>query len=63
MCLHKAGFVSWHDIFCVDRDLLSDDTSYKMEVKINPDGGFHIPGLSYYTVTSVTDVNEVSALK
>lgn len=40
------------------RDLLGDDTSYKMEVKINPDGGYHIPGLCYVTVQSVADVNE-----
>ena len=43
-------------------DLLSDDTSYKMEVKMNPDGGLHIPGLSYVTVSSVQDVNLVRIL-
>lgn len=41
------------------RDLLGDDTSYKMEVKMNPDGGYHIPGLCYVSVKSVADVNEV----
>ncbi|XP_060596293.1 kinesin-like protein KIFC3 isoform X2 [Ruditapes philippinarum] len=40
------------------RDLLGDDTSFKMEVKMNPDGGYHIPGLCYVTVQSVADVNE-----
>ena len=42
------------------RDLLSEDTSYKMEVKMNPEGGgLHIPGLSYVNVDSVKHVNEV----
>ena len=42
------------------RDLLGEDTSYKMEVKMNPDGGFHIPGLCYVHVQSVADVNQAS---
>ncbi|XP_053402690.1 kinesin-like protein KIFC3 [Mercenaria mercenaria] len=40
------------------RDLLGEDTAYKMEVKMNPDGGYHIPGLCYVAVQSVADVNE-----
>ncbi|KAL4234031.1 microtubule motor [Mactra antiquata] len=40
------------------RDLLGEDTGYKMEVKMNPDGGYHIPGLSYVVVKSPDDVNE-----
>ena len=45
-----------------NRDLLSEDPSYKMEVKINPDGGYHVPGLVYYQVSSVSDVNQVRQL-
>ena len=46
--------------FIFSRDLLSEDTSYKMEVKMNPEGGgLHIPGLSYVNVDSVEHVNEV----
>ena len=41
------------------RDLLSDDPSYKMEVKMNPDGGLYVPGLSFVDVNTVEDVNEV----
>lgn len=41
------------------RDLLSDDPSYKMEVKMNPDGGLYVPGLSFVEVSTVDDVNEV----
>ncbi|KAH3772055.1 hypothetical protein DPMN_173387 [Dreissena polymorpha] len=40
------------------RDLLGDDVGYKMEVKMNPDGGYHIPGLCYVHVKTVGDVNE-----
>ncbi|XP_052818548.1 kinesin-like protein KIFC3 isoform X2 [Mya arenaria] len=40
------------------RDLLGEDTGYKMEVKMNPDGGYHIPGLCFVQVESVADVNE-----
>lgn len=42
------------------RDLLSDDPSYKMEVKMNPDGGgLYVPGLSFVEVSTVAHVNEV----
>ncbi|XP_072024813.1 kinesin-like protein KIFC3 [Amphiura filiformis] len=41
------------------RDLLSDDPSYKLDVKMNPEGGYHVPGLNEIIVTSVDDVNEV----
>ncbi|KAK3600577.1 hypothetical protein CHS0354_020969 [Potamilus streckersoni] len=41
------------------RDLLGDDISFKMEVKMNPEGGLYIPGLSYVNVASVEDVNKV----
>ncbi|KAL3858961.1 hypothetical protein ACJMK2_009206 [Sinanodonta woodiana] len=41
------------------RDLLGDDISFKMEVKMNPEGGLYIPGLSYVKVASVEDVNKV----
>ncbi|XP_048752389.2 kinesin-like protein KIFC3 isoform X3 [Ostrea edulis] len=44
------------------RDLLSGDPSYKMEVKMNPEGGLHVPGLCSETVKSVDDVNRVFAL-
>ncbi|XP_062583545.1 kinesin-like protein KIFC3 isoform X2 [Saccostrea cucullata] len=44
------------------RDLLSDDPSYKMEVKMNPEGGLHVPGLCSEEVRSVDDVNQVFAL-
>ncbi|KAH3724891.1 hypothetical protein DPMN_050718 [Dreissena polymorpha] len=40
------------------RDLLGDEVGYKMEVKMNPDGGYHIPGLCYVHVQTVGDVNE-----
>jgi hypothetical protein len=45
--------------FAFFRDLLSDDPSYKMEVKMNPDGGLYVPGLSFVDVNTVEDVNEV----
>ncbi|XP_071177093.1 kinesin-like protein KIFC3 isoform X1 [Mytilus edulis] len=45
------------------RDLLSDDPSYKMEVKMNPDGGgLYVPGLSFVEVSTVAHVNEVFSI-
>ncbi|CAG2246937.1 KIFC2_3 [Mytilus edulis] len=45
------------------RDLLSDDPSYKMEVKMNPEGGgLYVPGLSFVEVSTVAHVNEVFSI-
>ncbi|XP_041376405.1 kinesin-like protein KIFC3 isoform X2 [Gigantopelta aegis] len=41
------------------RDLLSEDSTYKLEVKLNPEGGYHVPGLVCVQVNSVEDVNKV----
>jgi hypothetical protein len=56
LCIHGCSIFP----ILFTRDLLGDDTSFKMEVKMNPDGGYHIPGLCYVTVQSVADVNEVN---
>ncbi|XP_046585114.1 kinesin-like protein KIFC3 isoform X1 [Haliotis rubra] len=44
------------------RDLLNNDNGSKLEVKMNPDGGFHVPGLTQYQVATVKDVNKVFAV-
>ncbi|XP_071092118.1 kinesin-like protein KIFC3 [Haliotis cracherodii] len=44
------------------RDLLNNDNGTKLEVKMNPDGGFHVPGLTHYQVATVQDVNKVFAM-
>ncbi|XP_013396814.1 kinesin-like protein KIFC3 [Lingula anatina] len=44
------------------RDLLSSDPSYKMEVKMSPEGGLYVPGLTTIRVQSVEDINETFAL-
>ena len=46
-------------MFCIYRDLLSGDPSYKMEVKMKSEGGLHVPGLCSEEVKSVDDVNQV----
>ena len=58
--LYISSYYNTHLCLKHSRDLLSEDTSYKMEVKMNPEGGgLHIPGLSYVNVDSVEHVNEV----
>ncbi|KAL5022914.1 hypothetical protein ScPMuIL_002069 [Solemya velum] len=44
------------------RDLLNEDTSCKMEVKMSAEGGLYVPGLTYYKVESVDDVYQVFAV-
>ena len=42
------------------RDLLSSDRGEnKMEIKMNPEGGLHVPGLKSIEVHHVDDVNRV----
>ena len=46
--------------YCSYRDLLSSDRSdNKMEIKMNPEGGLHVPGLKSIEVHNVDDVNRV----
>ena len=52
--------IQFISVFC--RDLLNAESSCKLEVKMNPDGGLHVPGLSSVSVGSVEDVNKVSYL-
>ena len=44
------------------RDLLSDNPSNKMEVKMNPDGGVYVPDLSLVDVNTMEDVNKVRVI-
>ncbi|XP_077982296.1 kinesin-like protein KIFC3 [Glandiceps talaboti] len=44
------------------RDLLSGDPTYKMDIKMNHDGGLYVPGLKYLTVETVDEVNQVLEL-
>ncbi|XP_064611144.1 kinesin-like protein KIFC3 isoform X2 [Liolophura sinensis] len=41
------------------RDLLRKDKVDKLEVKMSPDRGYHVPGLTSVKVTSLNDVNTV----
>ena len=41
------------------RDLLGSNPTSKLDVKLNPGGGVHVPGLSQYEVSSAEDVNNV----
>eukprot|EP00057_Strongylocentrotus_purpuratus_P020865 XP_011675339.1 PREDICTED: kinesin-like protein KIFC3 [Strongylocentrotus purpuratus] len=41
------------------RDLLSDDPSNKMDVKMATEGGLYVPGLTEVEVSSVGDINRV----
>ena len=45
------------------RDLLGGDPTSKLEVKMNPEGGVHVPGLTFKEVHCVEDVNDVSWLR
>ena len=45
---------------CYCRDLLSDDRQEKLDIKMSPEGGLHLPGLLSYQVQSVDDVNQVT---
>ena len=49
--------------YCSYRDLLSSDRSdNKMEIKMNPEGGLHVPGLKSIEVHNVDDVNRVCSI-
>ena len=42
------------------RDLLSSDPSFKLDIKMKPDGGgLHVPGLSSIEVSCVKDINDL----
>ena len=42
------------------RDLLCGSTSTeRLEVKMNPEGGLYVPGLTYTHVQSLDEINEV----
>ncbi|XP_070574041.1 kinesin-like protein KIFC3 isoform X3 [Ptychodera flava] len=41
------------------RDLLSNDPTYKMDIKMNQDGGLYVPGLTCHEVETVDEVNQV----
>ncbi|XP_054748259.2 kinesin-like protein KIFC3 [Lytechinus pictus] len=43
------------------RDLLSDDPSNKLDVKMSTEGGLYVPGLKEVEVSSVADINRVFA--
>uniref|UniRef100_A0A2C9MAC6 Kinesin motor domain-containing protein n=1 Tax=Biomphalaria glabrata TaxID=6526 RepID=A0A2C9MAC6_BIOGL len=39
-------------------DLLNVDTANKLEIRMKPEGGLHVPGLENVTVTCLSDVNK-----
>ncbi|XP_006814107.1 kinesin-like protein KIFC3 [Saccoglossus kowalevskii] len=41
------------------RDLLSDDPTFKLDIKMNQEGGLYVPGLISLPVNSVDDVNRL----
>ncbi|KAK6983284.1 Kinesin-like protein kifc3, partial [Biomphalaria glabrata] len=41
------------------RDLLNVDTANKLEIRMKPEGGLHVPGLENVTVTCLSDVNKL----
>ncbi|XP_071813109.1 uncharacterized protein [Apostichopus japonicus] len=41
------------------RDLLGDNPIAKLDVKLNPEGGLYVPGLTEIEVESANDINEV----
>ncbi|CAG5123272.1 unnamed protein product, partial [Candidula unifasciata] len=43
----------------VIRDLLNPDQENKLEVKMKPEGGFHVPGLFAATVSDLSMVNQI----
>ena len=50
-------------VYTVDfRDLLSDDPSYKLDIKMSSEGGLYVPGLTEIEVNSVEDVNHVCSI-
>ena len=49
-------------VFPCFRDLLSTDPNQKLDVKMAPEGGVHVPGLTSYEVSCVDDVNQVWSL-
>lgn len=52
-------FLFFNNFFLV-RDLLGDNPIAKLDVKLNPEGGLHVPGLTEIEVESANDINEVS---
>ena len=52
-----SGIEIYNDMI---KDLLGDDTSFKLEVKMNPDSGYYTPEARQIRVKSVSEVNEVN---
>ena len=45
--------------YFVNRDLLCTASSERLEVKMNPEGGLYVPGLTYTHVQNLEQINEV----
>ena len=55
--VYVCSVLTFHYFSC--RDLLGSDPNQRLEVKMNPEGGVHVPGLVSYEVGCVQDVNQV----